>query len=249
MRSSVSRRTLEVGAFVTAPAAGRANARPSSERYRLADLTSSVNAHESLLDIAHAPAVLAVLELDVHPFAGLVEYSQPCPDRKLAERSKRHVRPKEDRRRRRGHRRGQLRCVTGGHPGSWRVARCGLRSGRNRPFLAEDADLGWVADALVSAREQILERWLEATAGQPFHAGRREHLDRPDPGGESWREAVARVGRFLADLKLRWSGQRVLVIGHTATRWGLEHYLRGARLEDLAGGDFTWQAGWEYVLR
>ena len=82
-----------------------------------------------------------------------------------------------------------------------------------------------------------------------LHAGRREHLDRPYPGGESWREAVARVGRFLADLKLRWSGQRVLVIGHTATRWGLEHYLRGARLEDLAGGDFTWQAGWEYVLR
>ena len=55
--------------------------------------------------------------------------------------------------------------------------------------------------------------------------------------------------RFLADLKLRWGGQRVLVIGHTATRWGLEHYLRGARLENLAGGDFAWQAGWEYVLR
>ena len=42
-------------------------------------------------------------------------------------------------------------------------------------WFAEDADLGWVADALVSAREQILARWLEATAGQPFHAGRREH--------------------------------------------------------------------------
>jgi len=82
-----------------------------------------------------------------------------------------------------------------------------------------------------------------------LQARRGEHLDQPYPGGESWREAVARVGRFLADLKLRWSGQRVLVIGHTATRWGLEHCLRGARLEDLADGDFAWQAGWEYVLR
>ena len=82
-----------------------------------------------------------------------------------------------------------------------------------------------------------------------LQAGRREHLDRPYPGGESWREAVARVGRFLADLKLRWSGQRVLVIGHSATRWGLEHYLRGARLVDLADGDFAWQAGWQYRLR
>ena len=126
LRSSVSRRTLEAGAFVTAPAAGRANARPSSERYRLADLTSSVNAHESLLDIADAPAVLAVLELDVHPFAGLVEDPQPCPDRKLAERSKRHVRPKEDRRCRRRHR---VWAVAVRH---WRpsriLARCAVRS-------------------------------------------------------------------------------------------------------------------------
>ena len=42
-------------------------------------------------------------------------------------------------------------------------------------WFAEDANLGWVADALVLARDQILERWVEATAGQPFHAGRREH--------------------------------------------------------------------------
>ena len=82
-----------------------------------------------------------------------------------------------------------------------------------------------------------------------LYAGRREHLDRPYPGGESWREAAARVGRFLADLPPRWSGQRVLVIGHTATRWGLEHHLRGTRLEDLTDVDFAWQPGWEYVLR
>jgi 2,3-bisphosphoglycerate-dependent phosphoglycerate mutase len=51
-----------------------------------------------------------------------------------------------------------------------------------------------------------------------LNAGRREHLDRPYPGGESWRQAVNRVGRFLGDLPLRWDGQRVLVIGHGATR-------------------------------
>src|SRR5215210_7034723 len=42
-------------------------------------------------------------------------------------------------------------------------------------WFAEDADLGWVAEALVLSRDQILDRWLEATAGQPFHEGRREH--------------------------------------------------------------------------
>ena len=81
-----------------------------------------------------------------------------------------------------------------------------------------------------------------------LHASRREHLDRPYPGGESWRQAVARVGRFLGDLPLRWDGQRIVVIGHVATRWGLDHFVHGASLEDLMEQDFGWQEGWEYRL-
>jgi 2,3-bisphosphoglycerate-dependent phosphoglycerate mutase len=81
-----------------------------------------------------------------------------------------------------------------------------------------------------------------------LHAGRGEHLDQPYPGGESWRQATARVGRFLTDLPLRWDGQRILVIGHTATRWGLDHFIRGIPLEDLAARDFAWQEGWEYRI-
>ena len=81
-----------------------------------------------------------------------------------------------------------------------------------------------------------------------LHAGRREHLNRPYPGGESWRQAIARVGGFLGDLPLRWDGQRVLVIGHVATRWGLDHFLRGMAMEDLIEQDFAWQEGWEYQI-
>jgi len=81
-----------------------------------------------------------------------------------------------------------------------------------------------------------------------LHIGRSAHLDQPYPGGESWRQAVHRVGRFLDDLPLRWSGQRVLVIGHVATRWGLDHLISGVPLEDLASADFAWQEGWEYQL-
>jgi broad specificity phosphatase PhoE len=81
-----------------------------------------------------------------------------------------------------------------------------------------------------------------------LHASRRDHLDRPYPGGESWRQAVARVNRFLADLSLRWTGRRILVVGHVATRWGLDHYLGGKALEHLADQDFAWQEGWEYRL-
>ncbi len=81
-----------------------------------------------------------------------------------------------------------------------------------------------------------------------LHAGRRHHLDRAYPGGESWRQAVTRVGRFLGDLPLRWDGQRVLLIGHVATRWGLDHFISGVALEDLVEQDFAWREGWEYLL-
>ena len=81
------------------------------------------------------------------------------------------------------------------------------------------------------------------------HGARREHLDTPYPGGESWRQAVARVGRFLDDLTLRWDDQRVLVVGHVATRWGLEHFLDGRSLEELVEAEFGCsQEGWEYRL-
>jgi 2,3-bisphosphoglycerate-dependent phosphoglycerate mutase len=78
--------------------------------------------------------------------------------------------------------------------------------------------------------------------------GRARHLDHPYPGGESWRQAVARVRRFLDYLPLRWADQRVLVIGHVATRWGLEHFINGVPLEVLARADFQWQEGWKYRL-
>jgi 2,3-bisphosphoglycerate-dependent phosphoglycerate mutase len=81
-----------------------------------------------------------------------------------------------------------------------------------------------------------------------LHTGRAAHLDSPYPGGESWRQAVTRVGWFLMDVVRRWEGQRVLVIGHVATRWGLDHYLAGVPLEDLADADFAWRPGWEYEL-
>jgi 2,3-bisphosphoglycerate-dependent phosphoglycerate mutase len=54
--------------------------------------------------------------------------------------------------------------------------------------------------------------------------------------------------QFLANLPLRWDEQLVLVIGHVATRWGLDHFLSGAPLENLIKQDFAWQQGWEYRI-
>ena len=54
--------------------------------------------------------------------------------------------------------------------------------------------------------------------------------------------------RFLADLPSRWGGRRVVAIGHVATRWALDHALRGVPVEDLMAEDFGWRPGWSYVL-
>jgi hypothetical protein len=39
-----------------------------------------------------------------------------------------------------------------------------------------------------------------------------------------------------------------VVIGHVATRWGLDHYINGVPLEDLVNEVFEWKPGWEYRL-
>ncbi|GAA2390603.1 alpha-ribazole phosphatase [Catellatospora methionotrophica] len=81
-----------------------------------------------------------------------------------------------------------------------------------------------------------------------LHQDKLVYLDEPYPGGESWRQAVARVGGFLDDLPSRWSGQRVLVIGHVATAWALDERINGVRLDDQIGSPFAWREGWEYRL-
>jgi broad specificity phosphatase PhoE len=69
-------------------------------------------------------------------------------------------------------------------------------------------------------------------------------VDEPWPGGESWRQAVARVSSFLDEVR----GGRVLLIGHIATKWALEYRVNGRSLEDLAHEEFDWKPGWEYEL-
>jgi broad specificity phosphatase PhoE len=82
---------------------------------------------------------------------------------------------------------------------------------------------------------------------EPLHE-RDAHVDVPYPGGESWRQAVARVTGFVEELRRERAGERVLVIGHSATRFALEVVANGRELEAVMAEPFTWRPGWEYVL-
>ena len=77
---------------------------------------------------------------------------------------------------------------------------------------------------------------------------RLRHVHTPFPDGESYEQVTEKVRRFLAVVEEGWSGSRVVVIGHSATKWALDHILEGRLLEDLVRAPFDWQEGWHYRL-
>jgi broad specificity phosphatase PhoE len=79
-------------------------------------------------------------------------------------------------------------------------------------------------------------------------AERSQHIDRPYPEGQSYRQVVAQVRGFLRDLAADRDGHTVVVIGHSATKWALDCLLNGETLEDLVDAPFGWKEGWRYVL-
>jgi 2,3-bisphosphoglycerate-dependent phosphoglycerate mutase len=87
--------------------------------------------------------------------------------------------------------------------------------------------------------------------GAPVEVIERERagrVDIPFPGGESYRDAVARVTSFLDDALGDASGARILLVGHTAMRWALDHLLDDRPLEELVTAPFDWREGWEYAV-
>lgn len=81
-----------------------------------------------------------------------------------------------------------------------------------------------------------------------LEAERPSRVHEPFPGGESYEDVVRRVAGFLAELASTWNGRRVLLVGHTATRWALDHLLLGTSLEAAVAAPFAWREGWSYVL-
>ena len=116
----------------------------------------------------------------------------------------------------------------------------------------ETADIAFAAtDIRVLLDWRLRELDYGALNGAPADAiatERARRVDLPFPGGESYRGAVARVASFLDDVRVVCAGERVLLIGHTATRWALDHLLDGRPLEQVVIAPFDWREGWEYDL-
>ncbi|MDB5260272.1 MAG: phosphoglycerate mutase, putative phosphoglycerate mutase [Candidatus Nomurabacteria bacterium] len=73
-------------------------------------------------------------------------------------------------------------------------------------------------------------------------------ISSPFPNGESYKQTTERMKSFLEDLKKDYDGKKVLIIGHRATQYGLDHLIDGVPLDQLVSAKFKWQPGWEYNL-
>jgi 2,3-bisphosphoglycerate-dependent phosphoglycerate mutase len=116
----------------------------------------------------------------------------------------------------------------------------------------ETAEIAFAGTAIPIYRDaRLRECNYGAMNGMPAATLRTERplrIDRPFPGGESWRQAIDRVGGFLQELAEARDGERVLVIGHVATRWALDHFVSGASVAELVNAPFDWREGWTYTL-
>jgi len=103
----------------------------------------------------------------------------------------------------------------------------------------------------VIAEDRLRECNYGALNGMPatlLERERSQHVHDPWPGGESYDAVVQRTRRLLQELVERWDGSRVLMVGHSANKWALDHLLLGEDLFEVVSAGLDWQEGWEYVV-
>jgi broad specificity phosphatase PhoE len=81
-----------------------------------------------------------------------------------------------------------------------------------------------------------------------IEAMRRQALDMPFPGGESYADTSRRMKSFLNDLYKNYDNKTIMIIGHRATQYGLDQWIGGQSLEDAVLAPWQWQPGWRYDL-
>jgi broad specificity phosphatase PhoE len=87
---------------------------------------------------------------------------------------------------------------------------------------------------------------LEQKGKELIESERPTRIHTPFPNGESLDDAVTRVAEFLHEIHDEYAGKRIMIIGHRATHYGIEHTVSGKPLEEIAAEVWTWQPGWKY---
>lgn len=108
--------------------------------------------------------------------------------------------------------------------------------GRNFPIVQD-----------VRLRECNYGDWT-GRSGDEVEKEKANRITIPFPNGESYEQAAQRMKSFLEDLLKNYDGKKVLIIGHRATQYGLEYWVKGVPLKEAVTAPWQWQAGWTYKL-
>jgi len=82
-----------------------------------------------------------------------------------------------------------------------------------------------------------------------------EHINKPFPNGESYKDVEKRIKSFLNDLLKNYAGKNVAIIAHKAPQLALDILLKGKTWEQAVKEDWRlkqpkeWKPGWEYILK
>lgn len=76
-----------------------------------------------------------------------------------------------------------------------------------------------------------------------------KRISNPFPNGESYEQTAGRMKSFLTDLLKDFGHKRVMIIGHRATQYGLEHWINHIPIQEAVTAPWKWQPGWTYELK
>lgn len=93
---------------------------------------------------------------------------------------------------------------------------------------------------------------LTQAPGSSFKSRMTEYIEKPFPGGESYRDVEKRIADFLDFLKKNYQGKHVAIVAHQAPQLALEVLAKGKTWQQAIAEDWrerkAWQPGWEYIL-
>jgi broad specificity phosphatase PhoE len=75
-----------------------------------------------------------------------------------------------------------------------------------------------------------------------------KRIQEPFPNGESYAQTALRMLSFLDDLGKNYDGKRIMIIGHRATQYGLNQWIKGMQTYDAVTAPWKWQPGWTYYF-
>lgn len=118
-----------------------------------------------------------------------------------------------------------------------------IRARRTAEIAFADRGLSIISDARLRECDYGV---LTRRPVSELDAVRVSHVTEPFPGGESYEQVVSRVAAWLEETESTFRGETVLVVGHRATFYALEHLFHDIPLRQVVSAPYQWQAGRTY---